>query len=67
MERLTLTLEYVRKLVIAALVVFGGILGFVLTIGFPITLFTFLSILAGCAIAAILVLWGDHLLKEIYS
>jgi len=65
-ERVTLALEYARGLVVAAAVALGGIVGFVLTIGFPLTLFTPLGILAGCAIAMALVLWGDHLLEQIY-
>jgi len=66
MERVTLALEYVRGLVIAGAVALGGIVGFALTIGLPLTLFTPLGILAGCGIAMTLVLWGDHLLKQIY-
>jgi len=66
MERVTLALEYVRGLVIAAAVALGGIVGFALTIGFPLTLLTPLGILVGCGIAMALVLWGDHLLKQIY-
>ena len=64
MERVTLAMEYVRWLAIAGAVVVGSVLGFALTIGFPLSLFTPLAILAGCGIALALVMWGDHLLKQ---
>ena len=44
----------------------GGILGFALTIGFQLSFFTPLGILAGCGITMALVMWSDHLLKQNY-
>ena len=56
----------VRWLVISIAVVIGGILGFMLTVGFDVSCFTPFGILAGSAVAAALVMRVDQLMKKPY-
>ena len=63
-ERFLLTMAYMHRLVIIATVVIGGILGFTLTLGFPFSGFTLLSVAVGIAIAMALILPFDHMLKQ---
>jgi hypothetical protein len=56
----------VRWLVISVAVVIGGILGFMLTVGFDVSCFTPFGILAGSAVAAALVMRVDQLMKKPY-
>ena len=63
-ERFLLTMAYMHRLLIIATVVIGGILGFTLTLGFPLSGFTLLAIAVGIVIAMALMLQFDHLLKQ---
>jgi hypothetical protein len=54
-------LSRARWLVIAAGIAIGGMLGFLLTIGFPLSLFTFFGILVGSLIALALVTRVDQM------
>jgi len=57
-------LNRARWLVIAAGIAIGGLLGFFLTIGFPLSLFTFFGILLGSLIALVPVMRVDQLLNS---
>jgi len=48
-------LQVARWLVVVALIVLGGILGYFLTVGFPLDFFTIIGILAGGLVATLLV------------
>ena len=48
-------LQVARCLVVVALIVLGGILGYFLTVGFPLDFFTIIGILAGGLVATLLV------------
>ncbi|HCP75180.1 MAG TPA: hypothetical protein DIU08_11125, partial [Ktedonobacter sp.] len=54
--------ERARWLIIVAAIMFGGILGFLLSVGFPLGIFTFFGILTGSLIALTLVMRVDRLL-----
>jgi serine/threonine protein kinase len=51
-----------RWLIIVAAIMFGGILGFLLSVGFPLGIFTFFGIMTGSLIALTLVMRVDRLL-----
>jgi len=51
-------LQVARWLVVVALIVLGGILGYFLTVGFTLDFFTIIGILAGGAVATLLVTRG---------
>jgi hypothetical protein len=57
-------LNRARWLVITAGTAIGGMLGFFLTIGFPLGLFTFFGIMGGSLIALALVMRVDQLLNS---
>ena len=50
-----------RWLVMVALIVLGGILGFFLSVGFALDFFTFLGIVVGGGIATLLVTRGEQI------
>jgi hypothetical protein len=51
---------HMRRVTIAGSLVAGGILGFLLTAGFGISLFTLCSLLFGMLVMVALVLWVDR-------
>jgi serine/threonine protein kinase len=63
-DRTLWLMNYMRRAVIVALVVVGGLLGFVLSIGFALSGFTLLAIAWGIGIAALFSWQLDHLLKQ---
>jgi serine/threonine protein kinase len=61
---LMLGLNFVQWLAIAAAIGAGGLLGYCLTLGFPLSPFTLIGIVPGMVVAAVLVLRADYRLKH---
>jgi hypothetical protein len=55
---------HMRQVTIAGSMVAGGILGFLLTSGFGISLFTLCSLLFGMLVMVALVLWVDRPIRQ---
>ncbi len=63
-KRCLLIMEYMHRPVIIVAVILGGILGFTLTLGFPLSSFTLVAVAIGIGIATALMLLFDYLLKQ---
>jgi serine/threonine protein kinase len=57
-------LNYIQWLIVAAAIGVGGLLGYCLTLGFPLSPFTLIGIVPGVAVATALVLRADYRLKH---